>query len=58
MSEFMSDFWTFNANTPGGQWAYVTVSWLLLTATYAGYLVVLNRRFRRLQEEVATSTEN
>jgi hypothetical protein len=54
----MSDFWTFNANTPGGQWAYVTVSWLLLTATYAGYLVVLNRRFRRLQEEVATSTEN
>jgi hypothetical protein len=54
----MTDFLAFNANTPGGQWAYVTVSWALLTATYAGYLAFLNRKLRKLQKEVSSSTGN
>lgn len=56
MSEFMTDFWAFNANTPAGQWAYVTVSWLLLAATYAGYLLFLNRKQQKLEKEAESST--
>lgn len=57
MSEFMTNFWAFNANTSGGQWAYVTVSWALLALTYAGYLLFLNRKFRKLREGAVQSTE-
>ena len=48
MSDWWSDFFSFAPNTIGGDWAWVTLSWLVTFVGLGGYLLFLSRRRRRL----------
>lgn len=53
MSEWLSDFLSFAPNTLGGDWAWVTLSWLLTLVGFAGYQLYLVRSRRRLAREAS-----
>lgn len=56
MSESFRQFITFAADTAAGDWAWVTLSWLLTVVGLGLYWFHLTRIRRRLEREVAGST--
>lgn len=51
MSETFREFITFAPNTTAGDWAWVTLSWLLTFVFLGGYQLWLMRSRRRLNRE-------
>lgn len=51
MSEQVREFLTFAPGTIAGDWAWVTVSWLLVYVVLGGYRLWLARLQRRLESE-------
>ncbi len=51
MSDTFREFITFAPNTTAGDWAWVTLSWLLSFLFLGGYQLYLMARRRRLSKE-------
>ncbi len=56
MSEAVREFLTFAPRTLAGDWAWVTLSWLLAAGAFGGYWLYLRAKARRLNKEVPEST--
>lgn len=56
MSESFREYITFAAGSTSGDWAWVTLSWLLTVVGFGLYWVHLTRIRRKLERGVAGST--
>jgi len=56
MSEALREFITFAPRTIAGDWAWVTLSWLLVAVAFVGYWLYLRAKARRLDREGPPST--
>ncbi len=51
MSDWFRDFLAFAPNTTAGDWAWVTLAWLVTLVGLGGYLLWLLRRRAALRKE-------
>jgi len=56
VSDWFRDFLAFAPNTTAGDWAWVTLAWLVTIIGFGGYQLWLMRRRARLRKEQLRST--